>query len=94
MIHAIHLIAQSIDLTTLPKTHATSTEFGNILSIVWAVIGAVALLVITVGGFRYIIAQGEPQKVAQARNTIIYAAIGLVVAASAEAIVAFVFGQV
>ncbi len=94
MIHLFFDLAQSVNINVLPHdVPANSSTIGNILAIVWAIIGATSLLVITFGGFRYITAQGEPQKMAQARNTILYAAIGIVVAASAEAIVTFVFGN-
>lgn len=83
----------SINVVSLPHTGAGSGEVKLILSIVFAVIGALALLFITLGGFRYIISQGDPQGTAKAKNTIIYAVAGLLVALGAEAIVTFVIGK-
>lgn len=69
-------------------------QVGQLLTIVFGVIAAVAVLMIVIAGFRLVMAQGNPQEIAKARNTIVYALIGLVVALTAEAIVAFALGKV
>jgi len=51
------------------------------------------VIVIIVGGIRYATADGDSGKITQARNTILYAVIGLVVALLAYAITFFVVGQ-
>jgi len=50
-------------------------------------------MMIVISGFRFIVGQGSPQETAKARNTIVYALVGLVVALTAEAIVALVLGK-
>ncbi len=65
-------------------------EMQKILEIALGIIGAFALLIITVSGFRYITSGGNPEKTAKAKNGLIYSLVGLVVAISAEAIVAYV----
>ena len=77
----------------LPQVPAGDTTITNLISAVFAIIGALALLTIVISGFNYIFSQGDPEKVARAKNTIIYAAIGLVVSASAAVIVKFVLGK-
>lgn len=62
----------------------------NTLSIV---IGAVAVVMIIVGGFRFITSGGDADGTKKARNTIIYAAAGLVVVILAQSIVYFVFSK-
>ena len=62
----------------------------KILTIVFGVIGAIALLMITISGLRYVLSAGDPQRISKAKNGIIYALVGLVIALTAEAIVAFV----
>ena len=62
--------------------------------LVFGIMGAVALLVITIAGFKYVLSQGNPQETAKAKNTILYALIGLVVAILAFNIVKFVVGRV
>ena len=64
----------------------------NIISILFWIIGILAVIVIIYAGITFITAAGNPSKVAQAKTMIIYAAIGLVVAILAYAIVNFVVG--
>lgn len=60
----------------------------NTLSIV---IGAVAVIMIIYGGFKFVTSGGDADGTKAARNTIIYAAIGLAVVLLAQSIVYFVF---
>jgi hypothetical protein len=83
-----------VDVTSLPKTAATSSTVKTVLTIVDTIIGALALLFITIGGFRYVLSQGDPQATGKAKNTILYALVGVVVAISAQIIVTFVVGRV
>lgn len=62
----------------------------NILSIV---AGVAAVIMIIIGGLRYITSGGDSSGVASAKNTIIYAVVGLVVVAMAQFIVRFVLGK-
>ena len=48
---------------------------------------------IVVGGIRYATSQGDQSGVQAAKNTILYAVIGLIVAIAAYAIVDFTIGQ-
>ncbi len=60
------------------------------LNLFSAVIGVIAVVMIMVGGIQYIISQGDPGKTATAKNTLLYAAIGLVVVALSQIFVQFV----
>ena len=86
----------SIQVNGLPGANnpnlASTSELHTILSIVFGIVGALSLLVITISGLRYVISAGDPKRTAQAKEGIIYAIVGLVVAISAEAIVTFVVG--
>lgn len=86
-------MAQLVSDKSLPHVNATPTTLKNILTIIFTVIGALAFLMMVIAGFRYVISQGEPQKVAEIKRQIIYAFIGLIIAASAAAIVNFVLGK-
>lgn len=57
---------------------------------VFMVLGGIAVIMVVVGGLRYAISGGDPGAVKSAKNTILYAVIGLIVAVSASAIVLFV----
>ncbi len=89
------LFASQIDLNSLPNVGATNGSIvTTIITIVSGIVGAICLLFITIGGFRYILSQGDPQGVAKAKGTIIYALIGLSVVILAQVIVRFVIGAV
>jgi hypothetical protein len=62
----------------------------NIFSII---IGAAAVIMILYGGFRYITSGGDSGRVGNAKNTLIYAIIGLVIVALAQVIVRFVISN-
>lgn len=66
---------------------------GDIINALLFLIGIVAVIMIIIGGFRYITAQGDTGQLATAKNTILYSIIGLVVAIAAFAIVNFVLGR-
>lgn len=84
----------NIDVSALPHTGATTSTIKTVLSVTFGIIGGLALLFVTIGGFRYVISQGDAQSVSKAKNTILYALVGLVVAIAAETIVTFVVGKV
>ena len=84
----------TISIHPIPHVKANSTEVTAILSLVFSLIGAICLLMVTIGGFRYVASQGDPQATSKAKSTIIYALIGLLVSISAVAIVTFVLGKV
>lgn len=66
---------------------------GQIINIFSIVVGIVAVIMIIYGGFRYITSGGDSGNVTNAKNTILYAIIGLVIVALAQFIVKFVLGK-
>ena len=62
----------------------------RLINIFSAVIGVVAVIMIIFGGFRYITSGGNDTSVTSAKNTILYAVIGLIIVALAQLIVRFV----
>lgn len=65
----------------------------KIINVLLFLIAAVSVVMLIIGGFRYIVSQGDSTKVTSAKNTILYAIIGLIIAILAYAIVNFVMGQ-
>jgi hypothetical protein len=93
------LATVNLDTSSLPNSNpnvvdAPSSFLASLLQIVFGVTGSVALLMIVISGFRYVIASGEPAAVAKARSTILYAIIGLAVALTGFSIVTFVVMRV
>lgn len=66
----------------------------NIINILLFLIGLFAVVMIVIAGFRFVTSNGDSNTVSQAKNTIIYAVIGIVVAVMAYAIVNFVLNQI
>lgn len=52
----------------------------EIFTVVLRILGGIAVIMLIVGGLRYITSQGDSSKMTQAKNTILYAVIGIVVA--------------
>ena len=65
----------------------------NIVNIFSIIVGAVSVIMIIYGGFRYVISGGDSGRVGNAKNTLIYAIVGLVIVALAQLIVHFVLNQ-
>lgn len=63
----------------------------NIFSII---VGFVAVVMIIVGGIKYITSGGESSNISGAKNTIVYAIIGLIIVALAQVLVHFVLQKV
>lgn len=78
-----------IDTSCLPHPNNANT-IPTVLNIVFAIAASVALLMVIINGFRYIIAQGDPGGTASAKNGILYSLVGLVVIMAAYSIVTFV----
>lgn len=77
--------------------NTSGTGFTNLLkrivNILSVIIGVIAVIMIIVGGFRYITSGGAAEKVTGAKNTILYALIGLIIVALAQIIVRFVLSN-
>ena len=55
-------------------------------------VGVLSVIMLIFGGFRYVISGGKKESVTNAKNTILYAIIGLLVAVFAYAIINFILG--
>lgn len=65
----------------------------TVLNIFSIIIGIIAVIMVMVGGVKYTTSSGDAQKAANARSTILYAIVGLIVAAMAQVIVRFVLNR-
>ncbi|KKW02975.1 MAG: hypothetical protein UY35_C0009G0018 [Candidatus Saccharibacteria bacterium GW2011_GWC2_48_9] len=66
--------------------------FAQITNIMLFVIGAISVIMIIIGGLRYILSGGDSANVSAAKNTILYAIVGVIVALLAFAAVRFITG--
>jgi hypothetical protein len=75
-------------------TAAINDLIGDVINIFSLVVGVVAVIMIIIGGFKYITSGGDSSNVSSAKNTILYAIIGLIIVALSQTIVRFVLGRV
>ncbi len=66
----------------------------TIVNIMLMIVGVIAAVMLVLGGVRYIISQGDEDQTEQAKNTILYALIGLIVIGLSAVVVNFVLGAV
>lgn len=84
--------------STTVDSQAATDQVNSVITLVInifsLIVGVAAVIMIIVGGLRYIISGGDSGNVTSAKNTILYAIIGLVVVALSQFIVKFVLAKV
>ena len=97
---ALTTLAQSVERgAEMAHGEGTPTEFlgdggvvTTIVNIMLFIIGALSVIMLIYGGLRYVISGGNASSVTAAKNTILYAIVGLVIALFAYAAINFVIG--
>lgn len=79
---------------SLPHVKLDSNQLGLLYTGVLITAGAIAVVFIVIGGIRYTLSQGDSQAITRAKNTILYALVGLVIVIFAFVIVRFVVGSI
>jgi hypothetical protein len=94
-LHTVLFAITSPDLGPLKDNGASAgqSQINTAVNVAFGIAGSLALLFIIIGGLRYIMSEGDPQKAAQAKGAIIYALVGLVITLTAFGIVRFVVGK-
>ena len=64
--------------------------FKQVTNTILYIVGIIAVVMLIIGGIKYVVSGGDSKKVTDAKNTVLYAIIGLVIAFLAFAIVNFV----
>ncbi len=77
----------------IPDVELTNTVVGSVYAAILGIAGVVSVIFIIIGGYKYVISQGNPGDVEKAKGTIIYAIVGLVITMMAFAIVQLVAGE-
>ena len=73
-----------------PELFADGGVFQTITNVLLFIIGAISVIMLIIGGIRYVVSGGDSSAVTSAKNTILYAVVGIVVAILAYALVNFV----
>jgi sorbitol-specific phosphotransferase system component IIC len=68
----------------------TTGIFATVTNILLFVVGAISVIMIIIGGLRYVTSGGNTANVTAAKNTILYAIVGVVVSLFAYALINFV----
>lgn len=88
------LSTNSADCDTEDPEEVVNRIITSVINIFSLVVGVVSVIMIIVGGLKYITSGGDSGNVSGAKNTILYAIVGLVVVALAQVIVRFVLAKV
>jgi len=64
--------------------------FRTITDVMLFLIGAISVIMLIIGGLRYVVSGGDSTAVQNAKNTILYAVVGIIVAILAYAVISFV----
>ncbi|HSX32477.1 MAG TPA: pilin [Candidatus Saccharimonadales bacterium] len=94
LLNHLQVVAQSIDISTLPKPNADNDRIQTLFNIVLTIMGAVGVLILSLAGIRFMTSRGNPQEAAKAKNAILYTVIGLVVVAMSLVMVNFVVTRI
>ena len=79
----------------IPNTTTVgNSQVGRIVNLILMIAGIVSVITVIVGGILYSLSIGDSAKTAKAKDTILYAVIGLIIVASAFAITNFIIGRV
>ncbi len=68
--------------------------FNRLTSTILLIVGFISVIMLVYGGLRYILSGGDSKKVTDAKNTVLYAIIGLIISLLSYAIVKFVLNSV
>ena len=76
-----------------PACEGKTPTFRVITNVLLFIIGAVSVIMLIIGGIRYTVSGGDSAAVKGAKDTILYAIVGIIVAILAFAVVNFVIGN-
>lgn len=80
--------------TTSSGVERLNKGIHSLINVLSLIVGLAAVVMIIIGGLRYITSGGSDTSVTSAKNTILYAIIGLIIVALAQVMVRFVLKQV
>ena len=76
------------------STNTINQTIVNIVNLISIVAGIIAVIMLVVGGARYVTSSGNEQKVSAAKNTVLFAIIGLIIIAMAQIFVKYVLSHI
>lgn len=88
------IVVAQANFAPLPKVTPDGDNVKNVLNAAFIVAGLLSVAFVAFGGLKYTLSNGDSNGISSAKNTIMYALIGLAVTLSAAIIVNFVIGRV
>ncbi len=77
----------------LPTGSSEDAGVANLIQWVFLLLAVVSIVVLIIAGINLMTSQGDPEKVKKSRNTVIYAFVGILLAALAFTIVQLIAGR-
>ncbi len=75
-------------------TGQVNNTIASVVNVLSTIVGIIAVIMLIIAGFRYVTSGGNSDKITSAKNTMVYAIIGLIIVALAQIIVRFVLNKV
>ena len=91
--YGLEEIAETAELPGADSDGDLKATIGELLNVALGFLGVIAVIIVLIGGFKYMIAGGNEEKVKDARKWIISGIIGLAIILSAYAITSFVLNS-
>lgn len=92
-------VTAGVDCAADGSNLADTSLFGDggivplMINTLLTLVGVVSVIMLIIGGIRYIISSGDQNAVTTAKNTILYAIIGLIIALLSYAAISFITGN-
>lgn len=77
---------------SIPKAEINSAQLASIFGGILAAAGVACVVFVIIGGFKYMLSQGDASEIKKAKDSILYALIGLIFVGAAFFIIQFVVG--
>lgn len=75
------------------SSQTLNTTIKNVINVMSIIVGVATVIMMIIGGFRYVTSNGDSNQITSAKHTLLYALVGLIIVSAAQAIVKFVLGK-
>jgi hypothetical protein len=82
------------DVSTPSTTDPVILVIKAAMEVISFITGAAAIILVIISAIRFVTSGGQPEAVAGARSTIVYALVGVVITVLAQSIIAFVLNKI
>lgn len=91
--HIVLFAAQVAPPDGIIKQDLDDATLKNVFNVVLALAGAIGVAFVVFGGIKYMLSQGDANDIKQAKDTILYALVGIVVVVISFMLVNYVIGN-